>query len=387
MSLPQLKSSFVVLTLSASLSIMSIGPAEATIVPGDVNQDSKVNIVDPIRLFAHLFNNNPLSDEALLNADVNLSGTVDTADAVYILNSLFANPLGPKPLHPPYCEILDPNGNSFNPPQYEPGTYWTNLGGPAFGGGFVSDYAVITNPAVYIERGASVCGNTLIDSAGPSTDVRITEDAVLNESTVNIVSNSLLLVQLLLRGDSRVSEAQITLDNYQVNFLDSDVSEGTVITGVDGENSPLRFTDSQVIGGIFEHQNSSWSPITVTSSLLTNAAVFGPSGDFLPNFITFSEVINDLGPTGPVGEINGSWQNFVVNMSTLVNTVVRTDYGMTDIQETISTGPSAGINGSALARWCVNPNEIYDDENCSSLSYNSSNCSFPLPAPAWPNCQ
>ena len=82
--------------------------------PGDFNQDSRVDISDPIALLSHLFGGgtNPLPCEATgLDSegnrallDVNADKAVDISDAVYLLDELFLG--GPPPVMGSACTRL-----------------------------------------------------------------------------------------------------------------------------------------------------------------------------------------------------------------------------------------------------------------------------------------
>lgn len=366
--------------------MLAASPAHATIVPGDVNEDATVDVADVVTLLQHLFTGQPLSDEARLNADVNQSDTVDVSDAVYLGTYLFGSPQGPPPQHPPYCEILDSSGESFEPPRYEAGTYWTDASGVPFAGGFVSDASWpdpanpgvgITNPNVQIPRGASVCGTTTIASTGTDTpDVVLEDNAVITDSTITVISTSSSPEQLRLRGDSVLSGVDAHLDDVVVLINDSWLTQVDIESQSGGSDSPLIIIRSEALGSLFDLQPGQVSPITIRDSVLEDSAITGSPNSQEPIVIEDSDLEDSS-----VWSIDGG---ITILQSELVGVSVLSDAGDTTLDGVQGVG--GDITGGALTWWCMETGQYYIGDQCNALDYNVGSCPFPLPSPSWPNC-
>ncbi|MBQ4342083.1 MAG: dockerin type I repeat-containing protein, partial [Clostridia bacterium] len=60
-----------------------------TVLTGDVNCDGVVTASDISSLFAYVMNAGSLSEQALLNADIDGNGTVDATDASLLAQMVF----------------------------------------------------------------------------------------------------------------------------------------------------------------------------------------------------------------------------------------------------------------------------------------------------------
>ena len=103
----QIGNSFFPALIDGSVTVVDQGGAQK---PGDMNQDGKLNISDPVALLDHLFLGTPkysklpcehgtaaapgAGDRALIDVDGNTK--INIGDAIYLLNYLFIG--GPKPL-------------------------------------------------------------------------------------------------------------------------------------------------------------------------------------------------------------------------------------------------------------------------------------------------
>ncbi len=89
---------------------------------GNANQDTRVNIADPVRILEHLFLDKPIACEK--SADANDDGEVHVNDAMYILDYLFR--LGPI-IKPPFPEEgTDPTPDDLSCERYEPYDPWAH---------------------------------------------------------------------------------------------------------------------------------------------------------------------------------------------------------------------------------------------------------------------
>jgi hypothetical protein len=99
-----------VLIASAGLSRAYINPG-IEILRGDVNNDARVDVMDPITLTNWLFNSTG-TISCLKAADENDDGRVDIADIIFLNNYLYMG--GPPPLAPfPSCGA-DPTSDALS---------------------------------------------------------------------------------------------------------------------------------------------------------------------------------------------------------------------------------------------------------------------------------
>ena len=364
------------------------GVAHATIVPGDVNEDGAVNLSDPVALLAYLFNSGAVSDAGLLNADVDLSDKVDLADAVYLLDHLFGSPPGPAPLHPPYCPILDPNGNPVSPPQYEAGTYWHDANGVPFAGGFVADTAWpdpadpsvgITAQNVLIPRGTSVCGDTRIAStSSASVEVRLEDTATLRDTTIDVVASTTGAVPLRVLGDSVVSDATLEVGHTGLIIDQSTVSDGVYVHSERGSGTfPILIRDSKVAGTEIHMRAGNLSIVRIERSDLRGGVIESSPVPATPVLI-FDSVLEDVAFSVVLNRMD-------IAFSTLLDTVLTGDLGPNDLEEVYLDGV-VDVSASTLIQWCGAAGQLYFGEVCDGGDYDPATCSFPLPTPSWPTC-
>ena len=63
---------------------------ELAILPGDVNFDGNVDVLDVVAIVNHVLGNSELGETAQVAADVNGDGNVDVLDVVAIVNVILA---------------------------------------------------------------------------------------------------------------------------------------------------------------------------------------------------------------------------------------------------------------------------------------------------------
>jgi hypothetical protein len=56
--------------------------------PGDLNDDSDINVQDIVALINHILGTMPLDDQGLCAADLNADGNIDVLDVVQMVNAI-----------------------------------------------------------------------------------------------------------------------------------------------------------------------------------------------------------------------------------------------------------------------------------------------------------
>jgi hypothetical protein len=141
------------------------GLSAAPFIRGDVNQDGKINIADPVCGVAFLFAGGTVMCEDAL--DVNDSNATDIADPIYLLGYLFAGSAPPTAPFPP-C------GDDPTPDNLSCGSFDPRLCGPS---------SVQIDPSGILPAAGASGGSVFITGKGfnaPDTQAFLGDNAILN---------------------------------------------------------------------------------------------------------------------------------------------------------------------------------------------------------------
>lgn len=98
----KLLSIVLVLTIMHSAASPSSEVSDCVVeLPGDVNISGAVNAADIIYLINAIFKEGPLPKPCMAAADVNCSGSVNTTDVIFLINHIFKS--GPAPCQ--FCQL------------------------------------------------------------------------------------------------------------------------------------------------------------------------------------------------------------------------------------------------------------------------------------------
>ena len=60
-------------------------------LPGDINEDGLLNILDVVLVIGFILGNNDFSEEEILSSDINADGVINVLDVVLLVNAVLGN--------------------------------------------------------------------------------------------------------------------------------------------------------------------------------------------------------------------------------------------------------------------------------------------------------
>ncbi len=238
MNIKKILSGITALSLLAGIAI----PVSAAEKKGDLNNDNIVNIVDYMTMKQYLVNVNPLDEQAILNADMNESGSVNIFDAVLLAKQL-VTPESETTTEP--IETTEPTVTTetdvTDTPVEEDYTISllntsieTNCSTVSING----TVATITAPGTYIITGTLDDGQIIVDV---DKDTYVDGKVELSLEGVNITSSNNSPIYVASIDDECVITAKKGTENV--------ISDGTSYTNADESSGAIYSKDDLKIKG------------------------------------------------------------------------------------------------------------------------------------------